>query len=83
MRYPYAGAVYLQDPSLPTSAQGLVLRADAPSTTPRLSFVVDGKKTAALAPPFEHVMRLSAGEHVVWAESPSGARSESVTFEVQ
>ena len=83
MRYPYAGAVYLQDPSLPNTAQGLVLRADAPASVRRLSFVVDGKPMATAAAPFEQVIRLSAGEHTVWAQAPSGARSESVTFEVR
>ena len=82
IRYPYPGAVFLQDPSLPDSSQGVVLRADAPSSVNELRLVVDGRVVAIVAPPFEHAIRLAPGRHRVWAEA-AGMRSREVSFEVR
>lgn len=82
IRYPYAGAVFLQDPSLPDAAQGVVVRADAPSSVSAVRLVVDGRVVAVVAPPFEHAIRLAPGRHRVWAEA-AGQRSREVSFEVR
>jgi hypothetical protein len=81
--YPYPGAVFLKDPSMPSASEGLVLRAVAPDSVQRLRFVVDGREVANVGRPFEQVLQLSRGFHQVWAETGQGGRSETVRFEVR
>ncbi|MCU0691604.1 MAG: penicillin-binding protein 1C [Polyangiaceae bacterium] len=81
--YPYPGAVFLKDPSMPSASEGLVLRAVAPDSVQRLRFVVDGREAANVGRPFEQVLQLSRGSHQVWAETGQGGRSETVGFEVR
>jgi hypothetical protein len=75
--------VFLQDPSLPSASEGLVLRAVAPDSVQRLRFIVDGRQATNLSRPFEQVLQLSRGFHQVWAETGQGSRSETVRFEVR
>lgn len=82
IRYPYSGAVFLEDPSMPDTMQGVVLRADAPDSVKQVTFVVDGNPVGTVGPPFERVMRLSPGKHEVWVTAGQ-ASSTRVTFEVR
>jgi penicillin-binding protein 1C len=82
IRYPYPGAVFLDDPSMPDTMQGVVLRADAPTSVNAVALVVDGRTVATVGPPFETVLRLSRGKHEVWAEAGS-MKSRPVSFEVR
>ena len=82
IRYPYPGAVFLNDPSMPETMQGVVVRADAPSSVAQVTLVVDGKPVGTVGPPFERAIRLSPGKHRVWAEAGT-IRSKPVSFEVR
>ncbi len=82
VRYPYAGAVFLEDPSMPETMQGLVVRVDAPPSVRRLTIFVDGQAVATIGPPFERALRLQPGRHEVWAEA-GGETSGRVSFEVR
>ncbi|MBI5538401.1 MAG: penicillin-binding protein 1C [Deltaproteobacteria bacterium] len=83
IRYPYPGATFHLDPSLNPDAQGIVVRADAPSRVTRMRFVVDGKVVGVHGPPFEHTLRLEPGEHRVWVETDGNQRSAAIEFDVQ
>ncbi len=83
IRYPYRGAIFLLDPSLPPSAQGVVVRADAPSSVQRLRFFVDGTLRATRSAPFEQVWMLSLGHHRVWVEADGMGASQPVEFDVE
>jgi penicillin-binding protein 1C len=83
MKYPYPGAVFASDPSLPDSAQGLVLRAEAPAGAKRVRFVLDGVAMAAQGAQMERTVALAAGVHRVWVEAEGMVRSEGVEFEVR
>jgi penicillin-binding protein 1C len=82
IRYPYAGAVLLEDPSMPEAMQGLVVRVDAPASVKQMTLFVNGRAMATLGPPFEHPLRLSRGKHQLWVQAGE-ARSERVEFEVR
>lgn len=83
VRYPYANAVFLTDPSLPSQTQGLVVRADVPPTVRQIRFVLDGDSVAVHGAPFEHVAALTVGSHRVWVEADGIGPSEVVAFEVR
>ena len=82
IRYPYPGAVFLDDPSMPDGMQGVVVRADAPASVRQVTLVVDGRPVGRGGPPFERVIRLSPGAHEVWVEAGS-RRSLVVSFQVR
>lgn len=77
--------------TFPRDGQRFALDADGParqeivlsaaSSAARLRFVIDGKPTAELTPPFRLPWPLAPGSHRVAVEA-LGARSESVAFEV-
>lgn len=82
VRYPYPGAVFLDDPSMPDTMQGLVVRIDAPPSVRRMTIFVDGRAVATIGPPFERALQLQPGKHEVWAEA-DGEKSGRVSFEVR
>jgi hypothetical protein len=82
IRYPYSGAVFLEDPSMPDTMQGLVVRIDAPPSVQRITVFVDGRAVATIGPPFERALQLQPGKHEVWAEA-DGEKSGPVSFEVR
>ncbi|PIE05792.1 MAG: penicillin-binding protein 1C [Sorangium cellulosum] len=82
IRYPYPGAVFFQDPSMPDTMQGVVVRADAPAQVGQLTLMVDGRRHGIMGPPFERVLRLTSGRHEVWVEADE-RRSRPVAFEVR
>ena len=81
-RYPYAGAVFLDDPSAPTSMQGLAVRVNAPPRVQKVTLLVDGQVVGTMGPPFEKVIRLQPGMHELRAES-NGVEGAWAEFEVR
>jgi penicillin-binding protein 1C len=82
IRYPYPGATFHLDPSMHGGAQAIVLRADAPASTRKLRFLVDGKLVGARGAPFEQPLALTAGQHRAWVEADGMLASEAVEFSV-
>jgi penicillin-binding protein 1C len=83
IRYPYPDASYHIDPGAHDSAQGVVVRADAPVGTRRIRFVVDGRTVAEHGAPFEQMIRLEPGHHRVHVEADGMEPSLVVEFRVQ
>jgi penicillin-binding protein 1C len=76
--FPRDGQTFAVDPDGP-ARQEIVLAAAASSRTVR--FVIDGRTTTELAPPFRQPWRLTPGVHRLEDES-AGVRSAAVTFQV-
>ncbi|MDF3068625.1 MAG: hypothetical protein K0R38_4226 [Polyangiaceae bacterium] len=76
--FPREGQRFALDPDGP-SRQEIVLTAA--SSAPRLRFIIDGKPSAELVPPFRFPWPLTAGRHHV-AIDERGRVSEGVRFEV-
>jgi penicillin-binding protein 1C len=66
------------DPDGPTRQEALL---SATASASALRFIIDGRPSAELGPPFRLPWRLSPGSHVVEAEA-NGKRSAPVTFHV-
>jgi hypothetical protein len=56
---------------------------EARGASERLTFYVDDRRVASLAPPFRVPFRLTRGAHRVHVVSPIGRESERVNFEVR
>ena len=82
IRYPYDGAIFLLDPSMPKGSQGIVVRAEAPHTVQSLAVFIDGKRVATIRPPFELPIDLKPGEHRVWVMAGT-RKSQPVRFLVR
>jgi penicillin-binding protein 1C len=75
---PHADQTFAIDPDGPTRQEVLLT---ATSDAPTLRFIVDGRPSAAVGPPFRLPWRLSPGSHAVEVEARA-VRSAPVTFHV-
>lgn len=82
IRYPYSGAVFLDDPSMPHGVQGIVVRIAGPSGVQKVVLSDNERVIATLSPPFEYSMKLSQGTHRLRATG-GGLTSDIVEFEVR
>jgi penicillin-binding protein 1C len=78
--FPGSHAQFVIDPGL-RNEQEIVLEARAASD--RVTFYVDERQLATLRAPFRMPWRLTPGPHRVRVETPSGAESELVAFDVR
>jgi penicillin-binding protein 1C len=78
LTFPREGQRFAIDPDGPPR-QEIVLTAA--STAARLRFVVDGRPSPELAPPFRWAWALAPGRHLVEVEA-DGVRTQSVRFDV-
>jgi penicillin-binding protein 1C len=78
--FPGSHAEFVIDPGL-RNEQEIVLEARAASD--RLTFYVDEQRLATVHAPFRMPWRLTPGTHRVRVETPSGAESELVAFDVR
>jgi penicillin-binding protein 1C len=77
--FPRDDQTFALDPDGPTR-QEIVLTAA--SSAASLRFLIDGKPTPSLAPPFRFPLRLTPGSHTVEAQSQNGTVSPAITFQV-
>jgi hypothetical protein len=75
---PHEDQTFAIDPDGPTRQEALLT---ASSDAPKVRFIVDGRPSAAVDPPFRLPWRLSPGPHTVEVEA-RGVRSVPVTFRV-
>lgn len=75
---PHEDQIFAIDPDGPTRQEALLT---ATSDAPTVRFIVDGRPSAVIGPPFRLAWRLSPGAHAVEVEA-RGARSLPVTFRV-
>jgi penicillin-binding protein 1C len=79
--FPFDGARFVIDPSLPREQQQIALRGA--SSDASLRFLLDGVPVATVTAPFIARWPLAPGEHVLVAQSAAGARSDPVRFLVR
>jgi penicillin-binding protein 1C len=79
--FPFDGARFVIDPSLPREQQQLALRATG--VDGQVRFVMDGRLLASVSVPFVHHWPLSPGDHELVVESAAGRRSSPVRFLVR
>jgi penicillin-binding protein 1C len=77
--FPRDDQTFALDPDGPTR-QEIVLTAS--SSAPILRFLIDGKPTRSLKPPFRLPLLLTPGSHSVQAQSQGGTLSPAITFQV-
>jgi penicillin-binding protein 1C len=67
---PGSGAVFLRDPTLPSHASTIALRAEVSTPVPAVLWFVDGEEFALAASPYLVRWPLVPGEHTVQAQIP-------------
>lgn len=83
LSYPFPGARFVRDPSVPRASQAIVLAARVPHDVTRVSFHVDGRRVASEGAPFRAPWALTPGEHAVHVETSDGRASAPVRFSVE
>lgn len=82
IEYPFSGARFTIDPSLPVEQQRILLRARGASRPEDLTFVLDGRRLAPRGGRSEVLWALERGSHRLYVEA-AGVRSAPVEFFVE
>ena len=80
--YPRDGARFVIDPDRPRAQQTVPIRALAPSGTPSVDVVIDGRWAGTVRAPFVARWALARGDHVVVADAPGLGPSAPVHLRV-